>query len=151
MNEEDIKTVLILLKRKPKESSYTIDDEDNIGFMYLIIDNCRLEWQVRGHSCCFLSLTIKNERYDLSYPKDELHDALVKTTKKEKERIKFGLPLREKLNININQNKKEFTATSSNDKQTNLKRRYNISLSYFLFVGYSIILLLIGIMLGKII
>ncbi len=100
VNENDVITILKLLKRGPRLSSYSYDTEDSIGFMLLEIGNARLEWQDRGNNqMMFLGVTIGNDRYDLSEPTGELLEELIKATDKEKKRMKYGQTLREKLNI----------------------------------------------------
>jgi hypothetical protein len=104
VNENDIITIIELLKRKPPESKYYYDSEDYLGFMYLKIDNTILEWQDRGNNkMCFLGVQNRNDRYDLAYPEGELLKKLIEATDKEKKRMQFGETLRVKLNIKISE------------------------------------------------
>ena len=124
VNENDIITILELLKRKPSESKYSYDSEDSLGFMYLKIDNIILEWQDRGNNkMCFLGVQNRNDRYDLAYPEGELLKKLIEATDREKKRMQFGETLREKLNIKISEKPTSVEEKTEVDEKTEVEEK----------------------------
>lgn len=68
-------------------SSFSYDDEDDIGFVTLrTITGKKIEYQMRGDRPCFVSFSgFGNIRYDISYP-DQLNQDLYNILKEKGQR-----------------------------------------------------------------
>lgn len=92
-----------LKERQITSLEYSYDDEDDIGFVSGVVKGSFLKpdvvisFQDRG-APMFFSFRIKNDRYDIHYPKGELLTLLTGIASRAKEEKQIGRTLQEKLN-----------------------------------------------------
>ena len=93
-NEDQIEKILKKHLFRVKDTSYTYDDKDGIGYIhcysatrfggykYTPKDYCKMTWQLRGNRPMFFSLHRENTRYDIYRPEGMVLERLIEISKK---------------------------------------------------------------------